>query len=282
MTLADRLNIALMIAGAAILLAALSVVVSRKRWRAALSCVPVRTRELDLIHVALLVLFFILVLGGLNALGRAIGPPAGLTEELWIGDPDVPGLWPIVANNAAKLATVALACLTVVLLVRGGLRTFGLRGTTIRWDVLWGVAAYLVIWPICAGIAQLFVLLTGKPPTHGVLNLLHSGDVPGWGVAALWISAVFVSPIAEEVFFRGVLQTVIRGYADRPWLAIAVASVLFGLMHYTQPQYVVPLALLGLVLGYVYEHTGSLIACILIHILFNSRTMLLDLLMRSM
>ena len=45
---------------------------------------------------------------------------------------------------------------------------------------------------------------------------------------------------------------------------------MFGLMHYTQPQYVLPLAVLGAVLGYVYEHTGSLVAPILIHILIQT------------
>jgi hypothetical protein len=105
--------------------------------------------------------------------------------------------------------------------------------------------------------------------------------MPTWGHVTLWISAIAIAPIAEELFFRGMLQTVIRGYVDRPWLAIGIAGVLFGLTHYSQFQYVLPLTVLGVALGYVYEHTGSLLAPILIHILFNSRTLLLDLWLRS-
>ena len=44
--------------------------------------------------------------------------------------------------------------------------------------------------------------------------------------------------------------------------------------HLAQPHVVAPLIVLGLILGYVYERTGSLVAPITMHLLFNLKTMI--------
>jgi len=276
-TLVEMLNIGLMAVGGVVLLVALATVTLRRRWRAATSMVPLRTDRFDLIHVAVLMLGFLLLMSGLSQLGRAIDPPSGLSQTQWIGTPDRAGLWPIVANNVAKLVVAVLVCVLAWALMRGEFRRFGLSGDRIRRDCVWAALTYLVIWPVCTGLGLLIVWVTSRPPpVHDVLTLLRVGTMPAWGTIALWVSAVAISPAAEELFFRGLLQTTIRGYVDRPWLAIAIASAGFGLMHYRQPEYVVPLAVLGAVLGYLYEHTGSLIAPILVHVLFNSCSMILS------
>jgi membrane protease YdiL (CAAX protease family) len=52
------------------------------------------------------------------------------------------------------------------------------------------------------------------------------------------------------------------------WLAIFATSVLFALVH---PMWMAPLIfLLALCLGYVYERTGNLWACIALHAIFNT------------
>ena len=48
----------------------------------------------------------------------------------------------------------------------------------------------------------------------------------------------------------------------------------FGAIHYTQLPAVVPLAALGMILGYMYERTGSLGGPILLHMLFNVKTLI--------
>ncbi len=48
----------------------------------------------------------------------------------------------------------------------------------------------------------------------------------------------------------------------------------FGLAHMEQPHVVAPLIVLGVILGYVYERTGSLVAPITMHLLFNLKTMI--------
>jgi len=279
--IAQWIDIGLIVVGGVMLSVTVTIVTARRRWRSALSCVPMRSDRIDLVHLAVVVLLFMSVMMGMNHLGRMLEPPGNLSQDQWMGTESVQGFWPILAGTAAKVITAVLLCVGVAVTMAGGLSRFGLRPQRLRRDLVWAGLGYLMIWPVCAGIAYLIVWCTGRPAIHGVLNLLRYEGLPVWGTVALWISGVLVSPVAEELFFRGLLQTVIRSYVDRPWLAIGLAAIAFGLVHHFQPQYVVPLTVLGLALGYVYEHTGSLVAPILIHVLFNVRTIAIDLLQRS-
>ncbi len=108
---------------------------------------------------------------------------------------------------------------------------------------------------------------------HATLEALRGGTQSLWLTVALWGGATVVAPIAEELFFRGVLQTVLLRVFTRRWIAIAVSAVLFGLVHLPQPDSVPALILLAVLLGYAYERTGSLVAPILIHALFNIKNL---------
>ncbi|MBN1347442.1 MAG: CPBP family intramembrane metalloprotease [Phycisphaerae bacterium] len=278
--LLEYINVGMMGVGVVIILTALTVVTVRRRWRDAISCRPLRAGRMDMIHVAIVILVFMGLMALMQHLGKSMAPPSGLNEKLWIGSSSAPGLWPVLSNNIAKAVIVLIICVAAALLLDGGLESFGIRTDHLGRDMAWGVLMFFVVLPICMGLAQLIVLFAKQPPMHGVINLVRSPAMPAWGIVSLWISAVLISPVGEEVFFRGMLQTVVRGYVDRPYVAIVVAGIAFGMMHASQPQYVPPLAVLGLLLGYVYEHTGSLVAPILIHVLFNSRTMIFDVLSR--
>lgn len=80
--------------------------------------------------------------------------------------------------------------------------------------------------------------------------------------------AIVVGPVFEEVLFRGMLQSMIRGYLGRPWLAIVLTSVIFAVHH---PLMHWPgIFILSAAMGYAYEKSGSLFRPIFIHILFNA------------
>lgn len=112
--------------------------------------------------------------------------------------------------------------------------------------------------------------------THRTLLALREGSLPTWGVLSLWIGAVVLAPIGEEVFFRGMFQSILVDALSNRWRAIAISSLLFSLAHLSQPETVPPLFVLGVILGVIYERTGCLLPCILIHAMFNSRTMILE------
>jgi membrane protease YdiL (CAAX protease family) len=59
------------------------------------------------------------------------------------------------------------------------------------------------------------------------------------------------------------------------WLPIAVSGLLFGLAHLGHGVAPVPLTLLGIVLGYLYQRTHRLLPCIVAHMLFNGFSMVM-------
>ena len=111
---------------------------------------------------------------------------------------------------------------------------------------------------------------------HPTIEALHESQPSAGVVAILWIGAVALAPVAEEVFFRGILQTLAVNVVRRRGVAIGLTSVAFGLVHYSQPQVIPALVVLAVLIGYAYERTGSLIPPILIHAVFNLKTLVWD------
>lgn len=85
------------------------------------------------------------------------------------------------------------------------------------------------------------------------------------GLLRLILLSWIVGPVIEELVFRGLLY---RAFERRwGWLAsMAVTSFLFGLVH---PTRILATALGSVVLICVLRRTGSLRACILLHMIFN-------------
>ena len=83
----------------------------------------------------------------------------------------------------------------------------------------------------------------------------------------MFIALVIAAPILEELIFRGImLDGLLRIYS--PTKAVIVSSLLFGLIHLNPAQFVGG-ALVGGFMGWVYVHTRSVLATILIHAAFN-------------
>jgi hypothetical protein len=90
------------------------------------------------------------------------------------------------------------------------------------------------------------------------------------------VAVLLVGPF-EELVFRGGVQGILR----RTWgpgVAVVVASVLFGVVHWialtggggTRVPYVVVAATLGLVLGYLYERSRNLVVPAVVHGVYNA------------
>ena len=120
----------------------------------------------------------------------------------------------------------------------------------------------LVDWAVQQGLMPLESV---RP--NIMLERLHSVGLLGKGL--IIVSAVVLAPLAEELFFRGLLQSMLRNYLS-PWGAILVASLLFALVHLAAIRDVIPLLPLAIVLGYTYERHGRLTIPIFLHALFNA------------
>jgi membrane protease YdiL (CAAX protease family) len=141
-----------------------------------------------------------------------------------------------------------------------------------------GAGAYLLVWPgvatasFASGVIAQW--LTGEPPepiAHDTLQALVDSPPDGWLflMAALVVLAI---PVMEEVMYRGMLQQALVEVAGNRWVAVALASAGFTMMHWgTADLRALPaLFVLSLGFGWIYEKTGRLTACIVMHILFNA------------
>lgn len=83
------------------------------------------------------------------------------------------------------------------------------------------------------------------------------------------LSIALLAPILEELLFRGAIQGSIQASGKSPWIAIVISSLIFGVVHMNPAQ--VPFAfLLGMMFGWLYYRTGSLLPGIIGHVLNNS------------
>jgi membrane protease YdiL (CAAX protease family) len=180
-------------------------------------------------------------------------------------------------DAGARLAV----CVLIVAILRRH-RPFGARAVPtlgVVGTAAVGCGAVLILLPfanlqlLLGQIVWLWLEPGAKQPVHPVLEALDTSAWGAGGIVQLTLAAVVVTPIAEELFFRGLLLQLIWRYLGHAWLAITMSGAAFGLIHYQQPQAVLPLVTMGLILGYVRVRYRSLPACVLVHTLFNARTM---------
>ena len=114
-----------------------------------------------------------------------------------------------------------------------------------------------------------YIAIFGQPHQTDVGKQLGLHDGVLASIAAVTL-IVGVAPVAEETFFRGFLFGGLRSKLPR-WGAALISGLVFGGVHAPEgPTAVVPLAMLGFVLAYLYEETGSLWPCMFAHTVNNS------------
>lgn len=85
-------------------------------------------------------------------------------------------------------------------------------------------------------------------------------------------SVALVGPVLEEVVFRGFVQGGLQGLHGAR-IGLVATAVLFGLVHVPDGSYLfIPIAMLGLLLGWLRVRTGGLLAPIVVHVLHNAIT----------
>ncbi len=181
--------------------------------------------------------------------------------------------------NSATLVDAAIKIgISVLMIIVLTHDAFGGVGFGSRRAVLAGAAAGLIALPVCFIQLQACQTLWQRlwpeaaPPVHSALRAIEHNAWGPPGVALLVVGAVLIAPLSEELFFRGMLLQALWRRTGGPWRAITVSAALFAAIHFPQPQTILPLLTLGLILGYLRVRYRSLAACVLAHALFNART----------
>ena len=110
-----------------------------------------------------------------------------------------------------------------------------------------------------------FLWIVGNFKGSDVVNPLEN-VISNSSVLATIIFAGILSPIIEEVLFRGVMLNKLRTYGDK--IAIITTALLFGLFHENFSQFFYAVGL-GMIFAYVTLKTGTIKYSIGIHIMIN-------------
>ena len=129
----------------------------------------------------------------------------------------------------------------------------GLDPAVILGGVILLFAVSMVLEPLLALLPEAYLEMVKQSVGSG-----------GWSM----LTVIVMAPILEEVLFRGIIQgAIVRQYGSMSGLLIA--SAIFGVIHLI-PQQAINAFFAGMVLGYVYLTTGSLIPGIVIHAINNA------------
>ena len=101
-------------------------------------------------------------------------------------------------------------------------------------------------------------------------QVMALSNLKSWGefLMAIVIMAFFPA-LFEEIFFRGAVQNLLVRWWKKPLLAIIITSLLFSLIHMSVFLFL-SRALLGFVLGLMYERSKNLWVNIIAHFLNNT------------
>lgn len=125
----------------------------------------------------------------------------------------------------------------------------------------------LAILPLLLGVNFAWHAFIQHVAGDGLMDTDAMFRDSGLGFAGMVVLLCILPAVTEELALRGLVQYWLE-VAIKPWKAIAIASALFALLHFSvvSGPY---LFFVGLLLGVVRHRTGSLYPCILIHFLHN-------------
>ena len=151
-------------------------------------------------------------------------------------------------------------------------------------ELSFGCIGKRMVWPaigmsVLIAASYVFVLVTVfvlidieqlSPKEFESLNETGKHLFPG--IAGLLYGCIFC-PVLEEIGLRGILLGGLLKSRCRPWLAILITALIFALLHGVGVHFLVSLVF-GIILGWLYWRTGSIILCMIIHVVNNSLSFL--------
>ncbi|MDD5495805.1 MAG: CPBP family intramembrane metalloprotease [Candidatus Omnitrophica bacterium] len=137
-------------------------------------------------------------------------------------------------------------------------------------NVFYGITGYIAAVPALIGtlVVIIFIINITKyvPEKQAVVEMFMKEK----NTAFLIYSGIFTSligPLIEELFFRGFMYSAFKKYIGIFW-AMLFTSVVFAVLH-TNVVGFVPIVILGMLLAYLYEKTGSLVSSVTVHVIHN-------------
>jgi len=180
------------------------------------------------------------------------------------------------ASILASLLLIGAAIVVIREEHRASLADIGIRRDGFVRGVILGLIAFVLLQPILHGLATLHAKAADSfPPTlqRSAHELLVTPSGPAFLLGIF--AAVVIAPVTEEILFRGLLLPALRRWM-RPLAAVWLSAAFFGAAHASEADVfvLVPMFVMGVVLGYLYDRTRTLAASLTAHITYNALVVL--------
>lgn len=148
------------------------------------------------------------------------------------------------------------------------------------YDILIGFSTWFVAFPVIVCVNTLFeylnsLLFASKEVDQVAVKFLKNNAQAMTSLLIVLFMIILFAPVIEEFLFRGCIQNWLRKKIGiKP--SIILTSFLFAGMHFSSSQSIsnIPLLLslfvFSIYLGFVYEKTRSLVSSIILHMTFNT------------
>ena len=214
-------------------------------------------------------LLYLLLSQGIMALGLIFAmeiAPKGLDDD---------AMMEFAANSGIAKVFVALGYILTIALFLGK-RYVKLSTGRLERSKLWLIVcmAALVSWGwMFTEVSILQLIDADKLFPDEADELEEFGKMMG-GIYGLVVGGILV-PIAEEIGFRGVLTGGLLRMRCKPWVAIIVSALVFSFFHGTYLQ-LLGTTVFGIITGWLYWRSKSLIPGMIIHMVNNSTVSVLE------
>ena len=138
-----------------------------------------------------------------------------------------------------------------------------------------GLKITLLSLPLMIGTMLISEFFISRLPTTGKFwedwyqkyeQMMEFATSTPWAMAFL---GIIIAPIFEEIVFRGIIMKGLTNKGVHPWKAIIFSALLFGIIH-GNPWQFLGASVIGLVLGYIYWQSETLLLPILLHAFNNA------------
>jgi len=163
------------------------------------------------------------------------------------------------ARSLEIILLLGICCVTEP----GGIKTLGILPKRIMQGLykgfFWSAGFGLMV-----GLTAVILMITGLHPFDLIAANLPSTQP---GLFSFFVVGGIISPVAEEIFFRGVLYGYFRRWGM--WAALLLSTAVFVMAHAIFHRIPLPQIVGGILFAVAYEKEKNLMVPITIHVLGN-------------
>ncbi len=166
-------------------------------------------------------------------------------------------------DNAFRVGVMvfSLSCIAILIFVLRGYTDIG--NVQLKGSRKWQIYTIMTFAPLII----LFFILMMNHFTHTNLGICK--DIPPKETLAI-INSVLIGTIVDEMLFRGaILRELLNINSVKPWIMIVISAVLFALDPHDNIIEGYYAFLIGLLTGWIYYETRSLLLCFWIRLSNN-------------